>query len=96
MPSVRETIGMNEPRAYRNKMALVVDQRRDPPALGFYRQRTHDVVPIDACPIVTPQLDAPISRGFDALRAHGAGMRRCCATRAICRAQRRARAERAF
>ncbi|MGC9991750.1 MAG: 23S rRNA (uracil(1939)-C(5))-methyltransferase RlmD [Candidatus Cybelea sp.] len=55
---VRETIGMNEPRAYRNKMAVVVDHSSKPPALGFYRQRSHDVVPIVACPIVTPQLDA--------------------------------------
>jgi 23S rRNA (uracil1939-C5)-methyltransferase len=58
---VRETIGMNEPRAYRNKMAVVVDHRSKPPALGFYRQRSHDVVPIAACPIVTPQLDAVLA-----------------------------------
>jgi 23S rRNA (uracil1939-C5)-methyltransferase len=55
---VRETIGMNQPRAYRNKMAVVVDQRSKPSALGFYRQRSHEVVPIAACPILTPQLDA--------------------------------------
>jgi 23S rRNA (uracil1939-C5)-methyltransferase len=59
---VRETIGMGDPRAYRNKMALVVDHHADPPALGFYRQRTHDVIPIDACPIVTPQLNADLAR----------------------------------
>lgn len=55
---VAETIGMSEPRAYRNKMALVVDHASNPPALGFYRQRSHDVVPIEACPIVAPRLDA--------------------------------------
>jgi 23S rRNA (uracil1939-C5)-methyltransferase len=58
---VSETIGMNEPRAYRNKMSVVVDHRSEPPALGFYRQRSHEVVPIDACPIVTPQLDAVLA-----------------------------------
>jgi len=58
---VRETIGMHEPRAYRNKMAVVVDHRSKPPALGFYRQRSHDVVPIAACPIVAPQLDAVLA-----------------------------------
>ena len=58
---VRETIGMNQPRAYRNKMAVVVDHHSTPPALGFYRQRSHDVVPIVACPIVTPQLDAVLA-----------------------------------
>jgi len=59
---VAETIGMSEPRAYRNKMSLVVNHRVKPPALGFYRQRSHDVVAIDACPIVTPPLDAALSR----------------------------------
>lgn len=58
---VSETVGMKEPRAYRNKMAVVVDRRSNPPALGFYRQRSHDVVPIDACPIVTPQLGAVLA-----------------------------------
>ena len=58
---VSETIGMNEPRAYRNKMSVVVDHRSKPPALGFYRQRSHEVVPIDACPIVTPPLDAVLA-----------------------------------
>ena len=58
---VDETIGMSEPRAYRNKMSLVVNHRTKPPALGFYRQRSHDVVAIDRCPIVTPPLDTALA-----------------------------------
>jgi 23S rRNA (uracil1939-C5)-methyltransferase len=58
---VDATIGMDEPRAYRNKMALVVDHGAAVPRLGFYRQRSHDVVPIDECPVVTPQLDAALA-----------------------------------
>ncbi|HEY1428028.1 MAG TPA: TRAM domain-containing protein, partial [Candidatus Tumulicola sp.] len=54
--AVGETIGMPDPRAYRNKMSLVVDRKGGRTRLGFYRQRSHDVVPIDACPIVLPQL----------------------------------------
>jgi 23S rRNA (uracil1939-C5)-methyltransferase len=56
---VRDTIGMDVPRDYRNKMSLVVERGRTPealPVIGFYRQRSHDVVPIDACPIVTTAL----------------------------------------
>ncbi len=45
---VLRPIGMSQPRAYRNKMSLVVDHRVRPPSLGFYRQRSHDVVEIDA------------------------------------------------
>lgn len=58
---VEPAIGMPEPRAYRNKMSLVVDRRAQPPVLGFYRQRSHEVVPIEACPIVAPPLDAAIA-----------------------------------
>jgi 23S rRNA (uracil1939-C5)-methyltransferase len=57
---VREPIGMREPRAYRNKMALVVETSGDAPVLGFYRARSHDLVPIERCPIVLDSLDAAI------------------------------------
>lgn len=59
---VGETVGMANPRAYRNKMSLVVAHRRKEAALGFYRQRSHHVVSIDACPIVSPKLDADLRR----------------------------------
>lgn len=65
---VRPTVGMRDPRAYRNKMSLVVDRSGDAPAFGFYRQRSHDVVRIDACPVVTPELNADLER-LDAMRA---------------------------
>jgi len=58
--SVADTIGMRNPRAYRNKMSLVVD--RSSKRVGFYKQRSHDVVQIDGCPIVLPRLDAQIPR----------------------------------
>jgi len=58
--AVEETIGMAQPRAYRNKMSLVVDHSRTPFAIGFYRQRSHEVVSIEGCPIVTPKLDADL------------------------------------
>ena len=59
---VRDTIGMTDPRAYRNKMSLVVEHRGGTPTIGFYKQRSHDIVPIDSCPIVTPQLSDSIAR----------------------------------
>ncbi len=72
---VRETIGMSDPRAYRNKMALVVDHHVRPPQLGFYRQRSHDVVPIDACPVVMPELNAVIAALLELrTKASGGGM----------------------
>jgi 23S rRNA (uracil1939-C5)-methyltransferase len=38
-------------------MSLVVDRAQNPPGFGFYRQRSHAVVPIEACPIVTEKLN---------------------------------------
>jgi 23S rRNA (uracil1939-C5)-methyltransferase len=60
--SVRDCVGMTNPRGYRNKMSLVVDHARGTPTIGFYQQRTHEIVPIDGCPVVTPQLNDYIGR----------------------------------
>lgn len=62
-------VGMTDPRAYRNKMALVVSKTGDAaPSFGFYAARTHDIVPIEACPIVMPKLDREIAGLWDAAR----------------------------
>lgn len=65
---VREPIGMDVPRAYRNKMALVVHAQGPEPVFGFYRARSHDLVPIDHCPIVLEPLDAAIGGLIEAAR----------------------------
>lgn len=65
---VAEPIGMDEPRAYRNKMALVVEDRGGGPQLGFYRARSHDVVTIEHCPVVLEQLDGAIAGLWAAAR----------------------------
>ena len=67
--SVNEPIGMREPRAYRNKMALVVEPGGAAPVFGFYRARSHDLVPIERCPIVLDKLDAAIGGLVEAARA---------------------------
>lgn len=63
--TVAETIGMDDARAYRNKMALVVDHENGRASFGFYAARTHDVVPIRGCPIVMPVLDRTIGQLWD-------------------------------
>lgn len=64
---VRDPIGMINPRSYRNKMSLVVDRGAGLPRLGFYQQRSHELVPIAGCPIVMPQLNMHIMRLNEAL-----------------------------
>ncbi len=73
---VGEPVGMDDPRAYRNKMALVVAHARvdveappvAPTSFGFYAARTHDVVPIETCPIVMPELNAALAGLWNAAR----------------------------
>lgn len=59
-------IGMANPRAYRNKMALVVKHAGEVPSFGFYAARSHDVVPVRGCPVVLPQLDQYIAGLWEA------------------------------
>ncbi|HEY9179843.1 MAG TPA: 23S rRNA (uracil(1939)-C(5))-methyltransferase RlmD [Candidatus Baltobacteraceae bacterium] len=65
--AVRDPSGMINPRAYRNKMSLVVEHGAGLPKLGFYQQRSHDLVPIAGCPIVMPQLNMHIMRLNEAI-----------------------------
>lgn len=58
---VEPAVGMPSPRAYRNKMALVVRRQDSEVQFGFYQMRSHDFVPIAGCPVVLPQLDDEIS-----------------------------------
>ncbi|GAC1497971.1 MAG: 23S rRNA (uracil(1939)-C(5))-methyltransferase RlmD [Vulcanimicrobiaceae bacterium] len=60
--TVSPTAGMPQPRQYRNKMSLVVQRRGARSIVGFYKQRSHDVVRIDGCPIVRPRLDTLIAK----------------------------------
>jgi 23S rRNA (uracil1939-C5)-methyltransferase len=59
---VRPTIAAAGTRSYRNKMALVVEHREGGNAIGFYRARSHDLVAIDACPVVNPLLNEYIGK----------------------------------
>ena len=60
---VRNVIPSPRSRRYRNKVALVVGGgEQSPPGLGFFRQRTHELVEIESCPILVPQLDDIVGR----------------------------------
>jgi len=47
--NVLDTIGMETPFAYRNKVQLPVSSNKKKMVLGFYKENTHDVVSIDKC-----------------------------------------------
>ena len=44
--------------SYRNKAQYPVQEQKGKVAAGFYRQRTHEVIPIERCAILPPEFDA--------------------------------------
>ncbi|MDZ4170343.1 MAG: 23S rRNA (uracil(1939)-C(5))-methyltransferase RlmD [Coriobacteriia bacterium] len=51
-PLVRPTVAPSQPYGYRNKIELVCDPASRRLDLGFHRQGSDEVVPIDACPLL--------------------------------------------
>jgi len=54
---VQDVIGMEEPIAYRNKSQYPVRLVNGEVRVGFYKQRTHDVVNIDNCMVQHPLIN---------------------------------------
>jgi len=89
---VAACVGTTRPRDYRNKMALVVEHRAHGAAVGFYRARSHELVPIEACPVVAPQLSDYIARLARAAPEDALGVALSEATHVIARCSRKGEA----
>ena len=61
-PEVLPALGMDDPRAYRNKTSLPVSGTAENPVLGFYAPRSHTVIPVSACPNAMPPADEIAAR----------------------------------
>ncbi len=48
---VYDTIGMDEPCRYRNKAQFPIQKINNAPAIGFYKKKSHDIIPMDKCVI---------------------------------------------
>ena len=57
-PGELPILGGQSPAGYRNKAQYPVAPGKDGPVAGFYRARTHEVIPVERCLIQTPQADA--------------------------------------
>lgn len=53
---VRETIGMDDPWFYRNKIQFPIREQNNHLQMGYFKQRTHEVVNIKECYIQDPYL----------------------------------------
>ena len=46
---IHETIGMEEPFRYRNKAQFPIKNINNSPSIGFYKKKSHDIIPTDKC-----------------------------------------------
>lgn len=69
--TVNETIGMETPYHYRNKAQIPVRLVNGELETGFFRQHTHDLVPLEDFYIQDPRIDKAIVIVRDILRGQG-------------------------
>lgn len=55
--SVKPVVGMSEPWYYRNKVIWHLIKSENKNRMGFYRFRTNELVDIDQCPLLLPELN---------------------------------------
>lgn len=46
---IHDTLGMKNPYRYRNKVQLPIGEKNGEVVIGFYAQRSHDIIDIDTC-----------------------------------------------
>ena len=47
--TIYDTIGMEEPFRYRNKAQFPIQKINGSPAIGFYKKKSHDIIPTNKC-----------------------------------------------
>lgn len=67
---VFDTIGMDHPYGYRNKAQVPVQEVDGKLTTGFFRKRSHDLVPLEDFLIQDPKIDEAIVVVRDILRRH--------------------------
>lgn len=58
---IHNTLGMQNPYRYRNKVQLPIGERNGEVVIGFYAQRSHDIIDIDTCYIQDEVADRVIN-----------------------------------
>lgn len=48
---IHETLGMDKPLRYRNKAQFPIQKSVNTPIIGFYKKKSHDIIPMDKCVI---------------------------------------------
>ncbi|MEI2340175.1 23S rRNA (uracil(1939)-C(5))-methyltransferase RlmD [Priestia megaterium] len=68
---VHSTLGMNDPWRYRNKAQVPVAEREGGLVAGFYQQRSHDIINMDACLIQQQANDDVVQAVKSICEKHG-------------------------
>ncbi len=68
---ISEILGAEKTEGYRNKSILAVATGEDGPVAGFFRQRSHEVVPAENCLLQTPLASAAARAVLDWMREYG-------------------------
>ena len=67
--TVDDTIGMEDPYCYRNKIQVPVKlSKKGKIVTGFYKEKSHDIVPIETCEIEDKQADRILSSVRELMR----------------------------
>ncbi len=70
-PPVSSCIPSSEERAYRNKASLPIRREKGKIVPGFYRRRSHDVIPVIDCPVLAPKVNEALGVMAGALPSLG-------------------------
>ncbi|WP_225046900.1 23S rRNA (uracil(1939)-C(5))-methyltransferase RlmD [Lacticaseibacillus kribbianus] len=68
---VKETLGMAQPSGYRNKAQIPVRMVNGQPTTGFYKRRSHELLPLEDFYIQDPKIDTAVLVVRDLLRRYG-------------------------
>ena len=68
---IEEILGAEQTEGYRNKSILAVAAGAEGPVAGFFRQRSHDVIPAESCLLQTPLSAAAARAVLDWMRENG-------------------------
>ena len=70
-PPISSCIPSPEERAYRNKASLPIKKQSAQIIPGFYRRRSHDIIPVKHCPVLAPGIDEALGVMADILPSLG-------------------------
>lgn len=68
---VRPVLGAADPFHYRNKMAVPAGPGKKGPVLGYYRQGSHEIVPVESCAIQMEANNRLLAFARDFMARHG-------------------------